>query len=165
MRQIALLVIAPVAAAISVGMSAVYSSPQELWASVQPLNGDVRVVNAGAGHEEDVVRNIALKFPAGVGSVPAANRDCFQDLAQADAVKLDRCAGVVYQALIEVERQARKPVVSTALATADKARVVEQLKFAAAEVCRSTWSNTKQKRLMQSPACEVAEIRVALDGP
>lgn len=164
MRQIALLVIAPVSAIAALSLAAIYSSPSELWASVQPLNGEIRIVDAGARREEDVIRNITTKLPKNIGLEPDANRDCFQDLALADSTKLDRCAGVVYQALIEVERQVGKPVVSTVLALNDKSRVVEQLKLTAAEVCRSKWSSAKGGR-MQSPACEVAEIRVALDQP
>lgn len=165
MRQIALLLLSPFVAGAALGITSLYSSPSELWSSIQPLNTEVRVVNTGAGREEDVVRTISDKLPDAIASRPVANQDCFQDLARADTAKLDRCAGVVYQALAEVERQSRQPVVRTALASKDRAKVVEQLKYAAVEVCRTVWASAKTTDLAKSPACGIAEIRVALDGP
>jgi hypothetical protein len=165
MRQVMMLVLSPILAVTALTLANTYSSPAELWAAVQPVNPVMTVVDAGGHREEAVITDIARSFPRTVAQQPVANADCFQDLALADAAKLDRCATVVYKALIAVEQETKRPVIQQMMDATDRTRVVEQLKFAATEVCRNKWANAPRKGLLRSPACAAAEIQVALEGP
>jgi hypothetical protein len=166
MRQVTISVLAPFAALAAIGLAITYPGPTELWAGIQPVNQEIRVVDAGGTHASSVVQDItASHLPEPAKQQPVANRDCFQDLALADQAKLDRCSRVVYQALIEVEKANRVPVITT-LATASNNRLVERLKYAATEVCRSSWAKQPvNKPNLDSPACEAAQIEIASGAP
>lgn len=163
MRQIVLTALAPFIVFGALGIAVTYPGPSDLWASVQPVPAEMRIVNSGGQREDAIVRNIANYAPAPVARQSVENADCFQDLALASTAKLDRCASVVYQALIDIERESKRPVLTGALTTASTTRVVNQLRYAAAEVCRSVWTNEPVKSDLASPACAIAEIRVASD--
>jgi hypothetical protein len=165
MHRVIALVAAPVLATMTFGLISTYSSPSELWASVQPVDRELRVVSAGNDHVATVVTDIAAQLPEPASRRTTANSDCFANLALADGKKLDRCARVVYQALIDVEKMNVGSVQQT-MDAPDKTRMVEQLKLAATEVCRNAWVNDRvDNALPENPACETAQIQVALDAP
>ena len=158
------------AAPLFAGLMAVtifaYPTPQELWSDIQPIEQDLLPVNGGGPNVEAVIRNIAVSSPASAASDTALdNQDCFQKLALADTAKLDRCARVVYQALIDMEKNASSPPVRQTLeATNSHERVVQQLRLAATEVCRVTWSKKAVGDAgLNSPACDASQVLLASD--
>lgn len=151
-----------------VGMVALlltYPSPRELWVAMQPVEASPKIVNAGAPIVETAIRDMSATGLVAVASRSTIDPDCFRGLALADEAKLNRCARVVYQALIELERESGSPTVRNTLeATRGTKRVVEQLRLAATEVCRVKWAKQiKPTDEFTSPACEVSQVALASD--
>ena len=161
MRQVFALVSAPILAVTVFGLILAFPSPRDFVASIQPPQQQIQVVNTGGPREEAVITNLSDGRTGTHSAVALNNSDCFADLALADKAKLDRCAEVVYQALIDVERAAQPGLVQNTM-TAGGVRVVEQLRYAAANVCRSRWATSpKDFSFDANPACKIAQIQVA----
>ena len=160
MRMVVTTLLAPVFV-VAVGLlMANYSSPSELWASLRPIKSDIRPAD-GASNVEEAVRDVAKQLPQ--VDLATGSEDCFRDLAVADKAKLDRCAGVVYQVLADVERHKNEPAVQQALREPDRERLIMQLQLAAAEVCRVKWVRTNGAFSFDSPACEASNLRLVSD--
>lgn len=160
MRMVVTTLLAPIFV-VAVGfLMANYSSPSELWASLQPIKSDIRPAD-GASNVEEAVRDAAKQLPE--VNIADGSEDCFRDLAVADQAKLDRCAKVVFEVLADVERHADEPAVRQALREPDKERLIMQLQLAAAEVCRVKWVRTVGAYSFDSPACEASNLRLVTD--
>lgn len=160
MRMVVTTLLAPVFV-VAVGLlMANYSSPSELWASLQPIKSDIRPAD-GASDVETAVRDVAKQLPE--VNLTAGSADCFRDLAAADQAKLDRCATVVYETLADVQRYKDEPTVQQALREPDRERLIMQLQLAAAEVCRVKWVRTTGTFSFDSPACAASNLRLVTD--
>jgi hypothetical protein len=134
--------------------------------AMTPLERDMKPVAAGGPNDETVITDLSRKLPNDVAGTATDNADCFRDLALADKAKLDRCATVVYQTLIDVEQYAALPKVREHLKAGDKRRIAEQLQLAASEVCRIKWAkNPVDELTFESPACAAAQVQLASDIP
>lgn len=143
-----------------------YSGPSELWAAMQPIDSKLKPVNAGVPNVETAVRDLSERAPEPVAASAKANSDCFQRLALADQAKLDRCSKVVYQTLINLEKEAGSPVVQNTLeAKVEQRQVIQQLRLAATEVCRVSWAKRKTYDAFEfdNPACEASQVLLASD--
>lgn len=163
MRKVLTLIAGPFLAAGVLAVALAFPTPADLVAAVSPPDRDISIVNAGGLDAKALVTNIAVDLPTATAEQTVANNgECFQDLVRADKAKLDRCALVVYQALIEVERATNAGFVQDAIETPSRGRAVEQLRYAAVEVCRNQWANNQAGFALDgSPACEAAQISVA----
>lgn len=89
------------------------------------------------------------------------NADCFLDLDQATAEKLERCAPAVTDLIAQVVAYQDNPVVARALQNEGNQRFVQQLQVAATEVCRSVWSSGNDITYgLNTPACLVAQVQL-----
>lgn len=155
--------LAPLFLVFMIGVVLAYPSPSDLFTALQPLKPKQTQVAAGGPSVQTIVTDITEGIPETVANRSIANADCFQDLAQADDQKLDRCAKFAYQTLIEVERYANAPVIQQTFQTADNKALVQQLKLAATEVCRIKWATNRLpvKWAINTPVCEVSEVQLA----
>ena len=166
MRTALTTLFAPIFVVVMVGVVLAYPSPTDLWDSMKPLEVQVKPVATGGPSVQKIVTDLSSGLPEDVADRSRENADCFQNLAIADKQKLDRCAGFVYQALIEVEQLANAPVVQKTFETADQRVLVQQLRLAATEVCRIKWAKSQiiGELAIRSPACEVSQVQLASDA-
>lgn len=147
-----------------VALVVAFPTPYDLAEALRPVP-DNKPVAAGGPSVEKVVTDLSSGLPEAVTDRSLENADCFQNLAIADKAKLDRCAEFAYQTLIDVQQHADNPAVQQTFQTADNKRFFQQLKLAAAEVCRIQWAGQggKTRYAVQTPACTAAEVKLASD--
>lgn len=161
MRPVLVLIAAPIIAITAMTTVLLFPKPTDLVAAFTPVEREVNVVQGGATNVQTAVLNMSEALPVRAAEVTERNSDCFEDLAFAGEAKLDRCAEVVYQALIEVEKVRGKGIVREAL-DPNQERAVERLRYAALETCRAQWTNQPiDASLEDEPACKAANIEIA----
>lgn len=161
MRRVVALFAAPVLAALALTVVFAFPSPRDLVAALTPVEREINIVQGGGLDAQTTLTNLSSELPTNAARITENNGDCFQDLALAGKDKLERCAAVVYQALIDVEKVRGQGLVREAL-DPNRARAFEQLRYAAVEVCRNQWANQPiDAKLDQQPACRASQIEIA----
>lgn len=165
MKRTLLNLVLPALAVGAIAVALAFPKPADLQIAV--TNGSIRpdFISVTQQRGNTDVRPLVEDFAAVLPDLQQAftdNEDCFIDLDQADAAKIERCAPAVTNLIAQVVAYQDNPVVARALEVEDNQRFVQQLQVAAVEVCRSIWSSgADATHGFESPACQVAQVQLA----
>ena len=167
MKRTLLNLVLPGLAVSAIAVALAFPKPNDLQIAVTQATNRMALTEAVTTQGETDVRPLVQDFADVVPGLQEAfdtNAECFLDLDQANAAKIERCAPAVTELIAQVVAYQDNPVVADALRLQDNQRFVQQLQVAAVEVCRSIWSGGGDfAHGLDSPACRVAQVQLAPD--
>lgn len=166
MKRTLLNFVLPMLAIGAIAVTLSFPKPADLQSAVTQVTNRSAfegLIQPGGTDVRPLVEDYADVVP-GLQQALDENADCFIDLNQATAEKLERCAPAVTQLIAQVVAYQDNPVVAQALKTEGNQRFMQQLQVAAVEVCRSVWSGGSEiTHGLDTPACLVAQVQLAPD--
>lgn len=155
-------IVMPALALSTIALVVLFPTPDALSAAIEAANRS-NALNTATLETSDA-RSLIENHTDGIPGLAAeieAQSDCFIGLQHATPQRLQDCAPAVTAIIAKIVDHQNNPAVAQALQDGDGA-LLPQLQVAAAEVCRTLWSNAKQlDAYLDDPTCRMAQVSLA----